>query len=111
MKRRRMTQHPRITGSRSTLALLGATLALAVSPTAHAGTLKCPADSVKVGTVCVDKYEASVWQIPPANTKLVKLVQDGKATLAMLTAGGATQLSLASAGATCSPAFPANFPR
>jgi hypothetical protein len=42
---------------------------------------------VKVGTVCIDTYEASVWQIPPANTSLVKVEQAGKATLAKLTAG------------------------
>jgi formylglycine-generating enzyme required for sulfatase activity len=85
--------------------------ALAVSVTwatpALAGTLKCPHDSVKVGNVCIDLYEASVWQIPPSNTSLVKQVQTGKATLASLTAGGATQLSPA---ASCSPAYPANFP-
>ena len=73
----------------------------------HAATLKCSPDSVKVGTVCVDTYEASVWQIPPSNTSLVKLVQAGKATLAKLTAGGATQLSPSS---SCTPGYPANFP-
>jgi hypothetical protein len=35
-----------------------------------AGTLKCPPDAVKVGNVCIDKYEASVWQVPPSNTAL-----------------------------------------
>ena len=55
---------------------------LSLALPALAGTLKCPADSVKVGTVCIDTYEASVWQIPPSNTKLVKKVQAGKATLA-----------------------------
>jgi hypothetical protein len=34
---------------------------------AVAGTLKCPLDAVKVGNVCIDLYEASVWQIDPAN--------------------------------------------
>jgi len=71
--------------------------------------LKCAADSVKVGNVCVDKYEASVWLIPPSSTTLVKKVQAGKATLADLTGGGATQL-----GCTFAPfsqtAYPANFP-
>jgi hypothetical protein len=38
----------------------------------EAGTLKCPPDSVKVGNVCIDRDEASVWQIPPAKTALVK---------------------------------------
>jgi formylglycine-generating enzyme required for sulfatase activity len=86
-----------------------AALALSLTCTllAHAGTLRCPPDSVKVGNVCIDLYEASVWQIAPSNTKLVKLVQAGKATLADLTAGGATQLVLPS---SCSPGFPANFP-
>jgi len=93
--------------SRTTLAAVGATLALALAPAAHAATLKCPPDSAKVGNVCVDKYEASVWQIPPSNTALLKKVQAGKATLALLTAGGATQLSPA---APCSPGYPANFP-
>src|SRR5262249_18835694 len=58
----------------------------------RAGAGKCPPDSVKVGNVCIDTYEASVWQIAPSNTSLVKLVQAGKATLAKLTAGGATLL-------------------
>ena len=84
---------------------------LAAAESAGAGTLKCPPDSVKVGNVCIDTYEASVWQIPPSNTALVKLVQAGKATLANLTAGGATQLST-SWGSSClgSTPYPANFP-
>jgi formylglycine-generating enzyme required for sulfatase activity len=69
-------------------------------------TLRCPRDAVKVGDVCVDTYEASVWQIPSANTALIRRVQRGFATLADLTNGGATQVSPAS---TCSPAFPATF--
>jgi hypothetical protein len=44
----------------------------------------CPPDSVPVGDVCVDGYEAAVWQIPePAGRtrKLVRKVQQGKATV------------------------------
>jgi hypothetical protein len=74
---------------------------------AHAATLKCPPDSVKVGTTCVDKYEGSIWQIPPSNTALVKLVQAGKATLAELTAGGATELGCVQGTQT---PYPASFP-
>jgi hypothetical protein len=74
---------------------------------AGAGTLKCPPDSVKVGTNCIDTYEASVWQIDPTNKSLVKKVRDGKATLADLTGGGATQLVPAQ---MCTPGFPGNFP-
>jgi formylglycine-generating enzyme required for sulfatase activity len=73
---------------------------------AHAGTLRCPPDSVKVGNVCIDTYEASIWQIPPDNIALVRKVQQGKATVADLTAAGATELS-------CDnnyPTAPANFP-
>src|SRR5262249_61801901 len=71
---------------------------------AGAGTLKCPPDSVKVGNVCIDTYEASVWQIPTSNTVLVKLVQAGKATLAHLTAGGAAQVSPSASGSRLSAA-------
>src|SRR5262245_34689209 len=86
-----------------------AAVCLAAAGSAGAGTLKCPPDSVKVGNVCIDTYEASVWQIPPSNTALVKLVQAGKATLAQLTGGGAILLA---PGATCHDPtdYGANFP-
>jgi hypothetical protein len=67
---------------------------------------RCASDSVKAGDVCIDTDEASVWQIPPANAALVRRVQRGRATLANLINGGATQVSPAS---TCNPAFPATF--
>ena len=88
--------------------LLVLTLAAVATPVL-AGTLKCPPDSVKVGNVCIDLYEASAWQIAPSNTALVSKVQAGTVTLADLTGGGATQL-----GCTFAPfshtAYPANFP-
>jgi formylglycine-generating enzyme required for sulfatase activity len=92
---------------RRSLALAAAALVAAMP--AAAGTLKCPPDSVKIGNACIDLYEASVWQIAPTNTSLVKKVQAGKATLANLTAGGATQLAPA---ATCAgPSdYGINFP-
>src|SRR5262249_53657454 len=74
---------------------------------------KCPPDAVLVGQTCVDKYEASVWQIPAtnlsgkSNTGLINKVKKGKATLADLTAGNATHIS---PSASCSPAFPGSFP-
>jgi formylglycine-generating enzyme required for sulfatase activity len=58
---------------------------------------KCPADSVVSGTVCMDKYEASVWRVPnplTLNRGLVARIQGGRATAADLTAGGATQLGI-----------------
>ena len=67
------------------LGILGLSWVLA-GPAAGAG---CPKDSALVGGVCVDLYEASVWEIP--SEALRKKVQKGKATLAALTAGGAVQ--------------------
>src|SRR5262249_27829491 len=66
---------------------------LATALSAQAITLRCPPDSVKVGNTCVDTYEASLWQIDPANTTLVRKVQTGRVTLADLQAGGAIPLS------------------
>src|SRR5262249_2320586 len=65
---------------------------------ARAAKAKCPADSVQVGYVCVDKFEASVWEIPASNTKLINKVSKGKATLADLTAAGATQRGVGATG-------------
>src|SRR5262249_35889436 len=80
-----------------------AAVCLAAAGSAGAGTLKCAPDSVKVGNVCIDKYEASVWSIPPSNIALVKQVQAGKATLAALNQGSVALLS-------CTTGYPTNFP-
>lgn len=59
-------------------------------PAAPAAGKSCKADAARVGGVCVDTYEASVWEIAPANAKLIKKVQKSKITAAAdLT--GATQ--------------------
>ena len=58
---------------------------------------KCPVDAVVSGTVCMDKYEASVWRVPNplgANKALVTKIQRGTATEANLITGGATQLGV-----------------
>jgi formylglycine-generating enzyme required for sulfatase activity len=89
--------------------LVAASLTLIAAMPAVAGTFKCTADSVVVGNVCIDKYEASIWQIAPSNRSLLKLVQKGKATLAALTAGGAVQLGCSGAPFSLT-AYPANFP-
>lgn len=74
----------------------------------HAATLRCAPDSVKVGTVCVDKYEASVWQVDPSNSGLVRKIERGRVTLADLVDGGAVQLGCTAIfGHT---AFPVGFP-
>ncbi|HYD47394.1 MAG TPA: SUMF1/EgtB/PvdO family nonheme iron enzyme [Terriglobales bacterium] len=60
---------------------------------------KCTRDSVKVGSVCMDIHEATVWRVPDplgANKGLVKKIQKGKADYADLSAGGAIQLGVSS---------------
>src|SRR5262245_57757863 len=86
---------------------VGVVAALCCATNAGAGTFTCPDDSVKVGNACIDLYEASVWQVPRTAKALVKKIQDGRATLADLTGGGATQLSPSS---SCTPGYPDNFP-
>lgn len=79
---------------RATGGRLGVFAALFVALLANgAEAKKCPADSVQVGHVCIDKYEASVWEIPAADTALVKNVQKGKITSAAQLSG-ATQRGL-----------------
>ena len=59
----------------------------------------------------MDRYEASVWQVPATNLGLVKKLQAGNATLANLAAGGAVQVSIAGPTQSCGGApFPAGFP-
>ena len=79
------------------LAMGAATTAAADFPTFP--LRRCAPDAVVAGTVCLDRYEASVWRVPnptTANVSLVKKIQLGKATEADLAAGGATQLGTAS---------------
>jgi formylglycine-generating enzyme required for sulfatase activity len=87
--------------------LVGLSLGLAAPVGATKAT--CSPDAMQVGPVCVDTYEASVWEVPPTNTRLIKKINKGTATLADLTAGGASQVS-ASVSSSCSPAFPSSFP-
>ena len=85
--------------------LVGGLCALLAAPAVEA---RCSHDSVLVGPVCVDKYEASVWSILAANTKLIAKVKLGIATLANLTVGLATQVAPA---LTCSASdYPLTFP-
>jgi formylglycine-generating enzyme required for sulfatase activity len=60
---------------------------------------RCAPDAIVAGTVCVDKYEASVWRVPNAtttNASLVRKIQRGRATEADLTTSGAVQLGTTS---------------
>ena len=73
---------------------LGFGLLMVVLPAAHAART-CGPDSVPAGTVCMDRYEESVWRVPDpttTNAPLVAKIQLGTAIHADLTAAGATQL-------------------
>jgi formylglycine-generating enzyme required for sulfatase activity len=57
-----------------------------------------------VGSTCLDKYEASVWRVPnptTTNQELVVKIRKGKATVALLTAAGATLLGAQGSYAPC----------
>ena len=78
------------------LVMGAASAASALFPTTP--VTSCAADGVVAGTVCLDRYEASVWRVPnpsTTNALLVRKIQQGMATLADLTAAGATQLGVA----------------
>lgn len=72
--------------------------------------LSCPPDSVLSGSTCMDKYEATLWQIPPGATTVIQHVQDGTVTLAELIGAGATQISVSAGGGACTPGIPLTFP-
>jgi Sulfatase-modifying factor enzyme 1 len=82
----------------------------ATGPAGAAGTpaweRACPPDSVRVGRACVDRFEGSLWTIPPGNAALVDQLKAGTAALADLTAGGGMQVG---AGFGLAP-IPATFP-
>lgn len=83
---------------RSILLLVGVLVLFLASP----ALAKCPSDSVQVGKWCVDKHEASVWEIPavPANNGLINKVKKGTATLANLTSASAVANGVVQRGAT-----------
>jgi len=97
----------RRTGILGCSALISFSLVLA-PPAVAAGP--CSRDAVRVGTTCVDKYEASVWDIPAAHKGLIRRVQEGKITLADLLAGGATQYGAASTSSCTGGEYPSSFP-
>jgi hypothetical protein len=113
----RVVKRPRALKQRQLCAAIGVLTVGLAAQRAYAGwpgdPAKCKPDAVKAGPVCMDKYEASVWQVPPTNLAgksnkgLIAKIQNGTATLANLQAGGATQISPSE---TCSPPFPATFP-
>jgi formylglycine-generating enzyme required for sulfatase activity len=96
---------------RRSLALAAALISTSLALPVSGATLKCAADAVLVGDTCVDKYEASVWQVPTKKTSLISKIKKGKVTLADLTAEGAVQLGCTGTGEPYDHGvFPANFP-
>ena len=70
------------------LALVAGAAGAAGPPSAPVS--RCAVDAVVSGAGCMDKYEASVWRVPEplgANRILVRKIQQGKATAALLAAG------------------------
>jgi hypothetical protein len=67
-------------------------LALVVALAATARAASCPPDSAAVGPTCIDRYEASVWRLPPGRRALIAQIQRGRVTLAKLLAVGAEQV-------------------
>jgi hypothetical protein len=68
------------------------------------GPRRCAPDAVAAGSVCLDKYEASVWRVPNSTTTnafLVRRIRLGRATRADLIARGATRLGIGVAYAPC----------
>lgn len=82
--------------------VLGFHLALA---TPAAAATKCPSDSVRVGPVCLDKFEASVWDVSavPANKRstLIKKIKAGTMTEVALLVAGAVQRGVLSDDYPC----------
>ena len=79
--------------------LVGLLTATAAVAAAHSPVTRCSADAVLAGTVCLDRYEATVWRVPEpttTNALLVRKIHLGRATEADLAAGGAVQLGTAS---------------
>lgn len=54
----------------------------------------CGSDAVRSGDRCVDKYEASGWDIPPAATDVIEKVKNGTVTLSDLVGAGAVQVGV-----------------
>src|SRR5215470_7582356 len=100
--KRNVTMMRRTTGALAVLLVMGVG-GVATAEAAGIPALplrQCAADAVVAGTICLDRYEASVWRVPnptTTNAILVRRIQLGRATQADLMAGGATQLGTASA--------------
>ncbi|MGH7411231.1 MAG: SUMF1/EgtB/PvdO family nonheme iron enzyme [Candidatus Methylomirabilis sp.] len=73
-------------------------LILGLAAPAAEAAQKCPPDSVAVGPACLDTHEASVWEVPPTETGLIRKIKKGKATLADLTSPAAVAAGVVQRG-------------
>ncbi|GIW43551.1 MAG: hypothetical protein KatS3mg077_0833 [Candidatus Binatia bacterium] len=71
---------------------------------------RCPPDQAAVGSVCVDKYEASVWRLPDDPVIIRKAVL-GFLSAEQLRALGAEQLGTIPDGTCSGEEYGARFPR
>jgi formylglycine-generating enzyme required for sulfatase activity len=87
-----------------------ATLLSAMPGSIRADAPKCPPDAVRVGPVCVDRWEASVWRVPSGNARLVRKIRSGGVKRDDLGRVGASRLGeIPTGGCTreeYGPAFP-----
>src|SRR5688500_16000143 len=88
-------------------------IALAIMTTlaAPADAADCPRDSVRAGTVCIDRYEASVWEIKPQGGA-TSLSKDQQNAIESIRAGNVTLSDLKKAGAVqlgIGPGFPSEL--
>lgn len=90
--------------------VVSAVALLITAVSASAAVQRCPSDSIAVGPACIDRWEASVWQIPEGNKALIARVQRGKVTREQLIAGGAQQVSAMTTGTCAEVSYPATFP-
>jgi hypothetical protein len=83
---------------KQTIMRISLVLLLSMGVTAAAGASgTCGPDAVPAGTVCLDRYEATVWRVPnptTTNALLVRKIQLGIAAVLDLTSGGATRLGI-----------------
>ncbi len=79
-------------------------------PEGPPATSTCPSDAVQLGSLCVDRVEASVWEIPTGNTTLLDALKAGEASATDLQSGGATQWGASSTSPCSGAEYPATFP-
>ena len=71
---------------------------LSVALAARTAEAICHPDAVRSGPTCIDRYEASVWKVPPTKPGLITKIKKGTVTLADLTSPGAVAAGVVQLG-------------